>query len=103
MISKRFFDFDIIPILLFTFIVKGGTMKEENMKCRIIERTNVDGRVEYVIQQKHFLFGWTWVDAWINSPEGVYCRDSFSTIEEARKNICYFGGSKSTEKVVQSC
>lgn len=25
-------------------------------KCRIVERTNVDGRIEYVIQQKHFLF-----------------------------------------------
>ena len=27
-------------------------------KCRIIERTSVDGRKSYVIQQKHFLFRW---------------------------------------------
>ena len=29
-------------------------------KCRIIERTSVDGRKSYVIQQKHFLFRWCW-------------------------------------------
>lgn len=73
------------------------------MKCRIIERTNVDGKVEYVIQQNHFMFRWTWVDAWVNSLLGAACKDSFSTIEEARANICYFDGSKATDKVLQSC
>lgn len=69
-------------------------------KCRIVERTNVDGRVLYVIQQKHFLFRWWWVDAWINSEDGASCRDDFTTLEEARRNLCYFDGSKSNDHVV---
>lgn len=69
-------------------------------KCRIIERTNVDGRKEYVIQQRHFLFRWQWVDAWINSSDGAACQDSFSTLDDAKKNLCYFNDSKCTERVV---
>lgn len=71
-----------------------------NPKVRIVERTNVDGRVEYVIQQRHFLFGY-WCDAWINSFCGAYCDDYFATLEEAQKNLCYFDGSKIKERVVQ--
>jgi hypothetical protein len=71
------------------------------MKTRIIERTNVDGRKRWVIQQKHFLFRWQWVDAWINSNVGAYCNDSFSSLEEAKKNLCYFDGTKVKEKVVE--
>ena len=70
------------------------------MKTRIIERTNVDGRKSWVIQQKHFLFRWWWVDAWINSSSGASCTDSFSTLEEAKKNLCYFDGTKVKEKVI---
>lgn len=69
-------------------------------KCRIIERINVDGREEYAIQQKHFLFKWWWVDAWINSDYGAACIDTFPTIEEAIENLCYFNGSKSIECVI---
>jgi len=69
------------------------------MKTRIIERTNVDGRKSYVIQQKHFLFRWWWVDAWINS-SSASCIDSFSSLEEAKKNLCYFDNTKVKEKVV---
>jgi hypothetical protein len=71
------------------------------MKVRIIERTNVDGRKSWVIQQKHFLFRWWWVDAWINSIDGAACMDSFSTLEEAEKNLCYFDGTKIKEKVIK--
>ena len=71
------------------------------MKCRIIERTNVDGRKEYVIQQKHFLFRWWWVDAWINSSDGASCRDNFDTLEEAERNLCYFDNSRVVEMVVR--
>jgi len=69
-------------------------------EARIIERTNVDGRKTYVIQQKHFLFRWWWVDAWVNSMNGASCNDSFSSLEEAKKNICYFDGTKVIERVV---
>jgi len=72
------------------------------MKARIIKRTFVDGRVIYVIQQKHSLFRWWWVDAWINSWDGAYCEDSFSTLEEAEKNLCYFDGTKCKEEVIKN-
>ena len=70
------------------------------MKTRIIERTHVDGEKSWVIQQKHFLFRWWWVDAWVNSSCGANCTDSFSTLEEAKNNLCYFDGSKGKDKVV---
>ncbi len=68
-------------------------------KVRIIQRTLPNGNVVFVIQQKHFLLFWWWVDAWVNSIDG-HATDSFSTFEEAQKNLCYFNGSKSTEKIV---
>jgi len=68
------------------------------MKTRIIERTNPDGRVQYIIQQKGFLFGWR--DAWLNSLCGAYCQDYFDTFEEAKYNLCYFDGSKCKKQVV---
>lgn len=67
-------------------------------KVRIIERTMPDGRIEFTIQQRHFLFFWWWVDAWMNND--VSTTDSFSTLEEAQKNLCYFDGTKCREEVV---
>lgn len=72
------------------------------MKVRIIERENPDGRIQYIIQQKHHLFRWWWVDAWINSLCGADCRDYFDTLEEAKKNLCYFNGLECKEKVVHN-
>ena len=69
------------------------------MKARIVKKTNVDGRVVFVIQQRHFLFRWWWVDAWVN--RGVYTTDSFSTLEEAKKNLCYFDGSKVKQEIIK--
>lgn len=57
------------------------------MKTRIVERTNVDGGVSFVIQQKHFLFRWMWVDAWINSLAGACCRDEFETLDIAKRTF----------------
>ena len=74
--------------------------RDIKMKVRIVERTNVNGRIEYVIQQKHFLFKWQWVDAWVNSIAGAACRDSFDTLAEAELNLCYFDGSTCKDKVV---
>jgi hypothetical protein len=67
-------------------------------KVRIIEKTNVDGTIKYVIQQRHFLFRWWWVDAWVN--HDVATNDTFSSLEEAKNNLCYFDGSKPICKVV---
>ncbi len=70
------------------------------MVCRIVKRTHVDERVSFVIQQRHFLFRWWWVDAWINSSYGANCRDTFDTLEKARKNLCYFDGSRHRDDVI---
>jgi len=70
------------------------------IKTRIIKRTEPDGRVEFVIQQKHFMFRWWWVDAWVNSWSGASCRDSWDTLEEAKENLCYFDDTPSKEEVV---
>ncbi len=70
------------------------------MKTRIVKRTGVSGRISYVIQQKHFLFRWWWVDAWVNSMAGAACQDTFDSLEEAKKNLCYFDNSKSIDEVV---
>ena len=50
---------------------------------------------------RHFLFRWWWVDAWINSFGGASCKDSFDSLEEAEDNLCYFNGSKPTERVIK--
>ena len=69
-------------------------------KTRIIKRTFND-RTQYIIQQKHFLFRWWWVDAWINSIDGAWCQDDFDTLAEAKANLCYFDGSKATEIIME--
>jgi len=70
------------------------------MKTRIVKRKSVNGKISYVIQQKHHLFRWWWVDAWMNSSCGASCVDSFDSLEEARKNLCYFDGSRCVDEVV---
>ena len=70
-------------------------------KVRIIVRTEPCGRERYIIQQKHFLFKWWWVDAWINSLAGASCQDDFSTYEQAKENLCYFDGTKCIEREVK--
>ena len=69
-------------------------------QARIIERIAPNGSKNYVIQQKHWLFRWTWCDAWVNSLIGAYCNDNFSTLEEAHKNLCFFNGTPIKETVV---
>ena len=68
-------------------------------KTRIVERTSPNGKTRYVIQQKHDLFIWQWVDAWINSYD-VGCNDSFNTLEEAKENLYLFNGTKAMDRVV---
>lgn len=67
-------------------------------KCRIVERKHVDGRITYVIQQKHFLFRWWWVDAWMNNDAST--KDEFNTVEDARKHLCYFDNSKNIDTII---
>ena len=69
-------------------------------KVRIIKRTYPDGSIRFVIQQRHYLLRLIWVDAWINCLAGACCQDSFSTFEEAEKNLCYFDGTKAQDEIV---
>jgi hypothetical protein len=67
-------------------------------KARIVEVTNVIGEKSYVIEQRHFLFKWWWVNASNNS---MYdCNDIFPTLEAAKQNLPYFDGTKGTRRVV---
>jgi hypothetical protein len=70
-------------------------------KTRIIKRT-YGGLTEYVVQQKHFLMRWMWVDAWVNSFDGASCVDSFRTLEEAEDNIFRFDGTKCKEVTLKT-
>ena len=70
------------------------------MEVRIVKRIHQNGKAEFVIQQKHWLFKWQWVDAWINSIDSANCRDNFDTLEEAKNNLYYFNGNKDKEEVV---
>lgn len=70
------------------------------MKARIIKRTSPNGLIQYTIQQKHFLIRWWWVDAWVNS-FSVDCTDTFATLEEAQKNLCYFDGTESKVEIIE--
>ena len=67
-------------------------------KARIVKRTYRNGYVDYVIQKKHFLFRWWWVDARVDC--GLFSL-SFSTLELAQKKIYLFDGTpKQKDEVV---
>lgn len=53
-------------------------------RVRIIESTMPDGKISFTIQQRHFIFFWWWVDAWMNCD--VSTVDTFSTLEEAKSH-----------------
>ena len=73
-------------------------LNQNKMTARIVKRTMPDGRVIFTIQQRHFLFFWWWVDAWMNND--VSTTDSFSTFEKAKKNLCYFDGTKVKQEII---
>lgn len=64
------------------------------MKTRIIERLYPDGRVTFVVQQKHWLFFWLWVDASSNYSGCCPPIDELYSLEEATKAGWRFDGSK---------
>lgn len=69
------------------------------MKARIVEIIRPDGEVRYQIQQKHWLFRWMWVGVGCNSWE-TYVQDTYSTLKEAKKNLCWYDGTKSKRRVI---
>ena len=77
-------------------------MTTKQSKARIVERTAPNGDKTYVIQQRHFLFRWWWVDGWINSMSGAACNDTFHTLENAQAHLCYFDGTHVKDRVINS-
>ena len=68
-------------------------------KVRIVERTHVNGKKEYTIQRRN----WFLLGMWIDVSEG--CHDveipvSFSSLKEAKSRLCYYDGTKITQKIV---
>lgn len=71
-------------------------------KSRIIKMTYQDGTVQYQIQQRHFLFRWMWVAAWVNSWMGASApSDTFSTLDEAIEGLTAYENPLVSEEVVQ--
>lgn len=69
-------------------------------KVRIIKRTYPDKQIYYVIQQKHWLLWWLWVDASLNALDYAGCSDQFVSLDLAKTNLCYFDGSKTVDEVI---
>lgn len=68
---------------------------------RIVERTKPDGSTSFVIQVKGgLLFGFRFVDASLTAISGQYGGDEYGTLEEAQKNLCWWDGTRCTDKVV---
>ena len=55
-------------------------------KTRIIKR-ECDDEVSFVIQQKHGLFRWVWVDASDNYPIEYEFKDTFDNLNDARAKV----------------
>ena len=76
-------------------------MSKNRVRCRIIKRTECDGTIRYVIQQKHFLFWWVWVSTWVYSSYGARRENYFDSLDEAKYNLCYFDGTKAVVEVIE--
>lgn len=67
-------------------------------KCRIIKREYSSQRVVYVIQQRHPLFFWSWVDAYRRMPIAI--PNTFLDLSEAVQQLPHFQMKPIKEKVV---
>ncbi len=66
------------------------------IKIRIVKQTMPDSRIVFEIQRK---FLWMWIDAYyFNHTAKIY--RIYSTLEEAKKDLCYFDGTKIKEEIV---
>lgn len=70
-------------------------------KARIVERTYPDGRTRWVIQTRHWLFRSRWVDGWLDRCWLPGVTTSYSTLESARANLCWYDGTQTTERVIE--
>lgn len=71
------------------------------MKARIVEITRPDGQVVYQIQQRHWLFRWIWVGVGCNVWD-IHVQDTFFHLELAKKQLCWYDGTKNKVKVIEN-
>ena len=74
--------------------------RRKHCTTRIVKRIYPNNKVKYVIQQKHFLFRWLWVDAVVNRWVVCFKPNSFDSLGEAERNLCYFDNTKIKDSVV---
>lgn len=70
------------------------------MKARLVEIIYPDGTKAYQIQQRHFLFRWWWVPAWVNSWD-PYIRDTFTSLDDAKSTLALYNGPKKRTRVIE--
>lgn len=69
---------------------------EDDVSARVVKRTVQDGRVFYLIQQKHFLLRWVWED--VCDPTTL-CPFTYKTREAAMKDLCWHNGTTHKDEV----
>ena len=67
-------------------------------KVRIVEREHPEGYTSYEIQQRHCIFKFWWIDAWLNNWD-LERNSSFSTLEKAKEHLKYFQNGSGYERV----
>ena len=82
--------------MLLDFFMNSITLKLKDMarELRIVELIYPNGNKAYQIQKKH----WLVKNKWISVDDGCapYSTDTstYLTLEEAKKHLCYFDGTK---------
>jgi hypothetical protein len=69
------------------------------MKVRIIKKEDVTrGNTYYVIQKRHWLARWIWIDA---GRDSMYTDDYYDTLEDAEANIQHYLPPKFNIEVIK--
>jgi hypothetical protein len=71
------------------------------IECRIIKNTQPSGREFYTIEQKkkRFFGGYKWKEV---NPWGSWHRNTYDTLEDAQKDLCWYDGTKTKREVVST-
>jgi hypothetical protein len=71
------------------------------IECRIIKTTLPNGREFYTIEQKkkRFFGGYKWKEV---NPWGSWHRNTYDTLEDAQKDLCWYNGTRTKTEVVNT-
>ena len=68
-------------------------------KIRIIE-TKFDGKTKFIIQKRHWIFKWVWINAAQYSWDWINDQDTFETLQQAVAHLHYFMKKKPENKTI---